>query len=233
MTQIYRQLTKALTLVLFSVFLTACSAIASRNNTGVVVSRSAQIRSSTAVVAADLYEVKRGETIDILDAIDIPDPTDNTKKERWYRARARDEGNTEGWIEARNIMPESVLDKAHKLADEDKSIQAQATGQLHAGSNLRLTPDRGTNENIMMRLDSGSSFEIIGWKRVPKFKGAESTESDTAPNLAAQRLAQTKSIRTRKRIRKTRRRRSFGIRSDLRHQFRRRPRDGFSASKWS
>jgi hypothetical protein len=33
----------------------------------------------------------------------------------------------------------------------------------------------------MMRLDSGSSFEIIGWKRVPKFKGAESSESDTAP----------------------------------------------------
>jgi hypothetical protein len=52
---------------------------------------------------------------------------------------------------------------------------------LHAGSNLRLTPDRSTNENIMMRLDSGSSFEIIGWKRVPLFKGAESNESDTAP----------------------------------------------------
>ena len=181
MTQIYRQLTKALTLVLFSVFLTACSAIASRNNTGVVVARSAQIRSSTAVVAADLLEVNRGDSIDILDTLDVPDPSDNTKKERWFRVRARDEEKTEGWIEARNIMPESVLDKAHKLADEDKSIQAQATGQLHAGSNLRLTPDRSTNENIMMRLDSGSSFEIIGWKRVPKFKGAESTESDTAP----------------------------------------------------
>ena len=32
-----------------------------------------------------------------------------------------------------------------------------------------------------MRLDSGSSFEIVGWKRLPKFKGAESSESDTAP----------------------------------------------------
>jgi len=161
--------------------LTGCSAIASHNNTGVVVSQRAQIRSSTAVVAADLYEVKRGETVDLLDTVDIPDPSDNTKKERWFRVRARDEQNTEGWIEARNIMPEDVMAKSRKLADDDKNIQSQGTGQLHAGSNLRLTPDRSTNENIMMRLDSGSSFDIIGWKRVPKFKGADSSESDTAP----------------------------------------------------
>src|SRR5437763_12984423 len=181
-----RQITlKAALVILAALSLSACSAIASRNNTGVVVARSAQIRSSTAVVAADLLEVSRGDAIDILDTVDIPDPSDNSKKERWFRVRARDEEKTEGWIEARNIMPESVLDKAQKLADEDKSIQPQATGQLHAGSNLRLSPDRSNNENIMMRLDSGSSFEIIGWKRVPKQKGAESSESDTAPKAGS------------------------------------------------
>src|SRR2546421_2172348 len=163
------------------VALTGCSAIASRNNTGVVVSQRAQIRSSTAVVAADLLEVDRGDTVDLLDTVDIPDPSDNTKKERWYRVKARDADATEGWIEARNIMPDDVLAKSRKLADDDKNIQAQGTGQLHASSNLRLNPDRSANENIMLRLDSGSSFDIIGWKRVPKFKGAESSESDTAP----------------------------------------------------
>ena len=173
-------LMKALAALSCSLLLAGCSAIASRNNTGVVVSQRAQIRSSTAVVAADLLEVNRGDTVDILDSVDIPDPSDNTKKERWYRVRGRDTENTEGWVEARNIMPEDVLAKSRKLADDDKNIQAQATGQLHAGSNLRLTPDRSTNENIMMRLDSGSTFDIVGWKRVPKFKGAESSESDTA-----------------------------------------------------
>ena len=79
------------------------------------------------------------------------------------------------------ISLRDVLAKAQKIAYEDKGIQPQATGQLHAGSNLRLSPDRSSNENIMMRLDSGSSFDVIGWSRVPKFKGAESTESDTAP----------------------------------------------------
>ena len=165
--------------------LTSCSTLASRSNTGVVVARSAQIRSSTAVVAADLLEVSRGYVVDILDSLDVPDPSDNSKKERWYRVRARDDDKTEGWIEARNIMPDKVLESARKLAEEDKNIQAQATGQLHAGSNLRLTPDRSNNENIMMRLDSGSSFEIIGWKRVPKLKGSETTESDTAPKAGS------------------------------------------------
>jgi len=159
----------------------ACSTLASRSNTGVVVTRSAQIRSSTAVVAADLLEVNRGDVVDILDSVDIPDPSDNSRKERWYRVRARDEEKTEGWIEARNSMPDKVLESARKLAEEDKGIQHQATGQLHAGSNLRLTPDRSNNENIMMRLDSGSTFEIIGWKRVPKVKGTEPSERETAP----------------------------------------------------
>ena len=176
----------AIPLLLMAIFLVGgCSTLASRSNTGVVVSRSAQIRSSTAVVAADLLEVNRGDVIDILDSIDIPDPSDNTRRERWYRVRSHEEERIEGWIEARNIMPEKVLENARKLAEEDKGMPGQATGQLHAGSNLRLTPDRSNNENIMMRLDSGSSFEIIGWKRVPKLKGSDSTESDTAPKLGS------------------------------------------------
>src|SRR5436853_1712698 len=178
-------LVKSLAALACLVALTGCSAIASLKNTGVVVSPRAQIRSSTAVVAADLLEVNRGDTVDLLDTVDIPDASDNTKKERWYRVKARDAEATEGWIEARNVMPEDVLAKSRKLADEDKNIQAQGTGQLHASSNLRLTPDRSTNENIMMRLDSGSSFEIIGWRRVTKLSGGESSESDTAPKAGS------------------------------------------------
>jgi len=161
--------------------LAGCSAIARTGSSGVVVSRRAQIRSSTAVVAADLLEVSRGDGVDILDSMDVPDPSDNTKKELWYRVRARDVDKTEGWIEARNIMPDDVLEKSRKLADEDKDVQAQGTGQLHASSNLRLSPDRTKDDNIMMRLDSGASFEIVGWKRVPKVKEDAPDESDIAP----------------------------------------------------
>ena len=158
-----------------------CQTLASKSSTGVVVASRAQIRSSTAVVAADLLQVNRGDVVDILDSTDVTDPSDNTRKERWLRVKARDEAATEGWIESRNVMPEDVLEESKKLADEDKDVPPQATGQLKASSNLRLTPDRSGNENIMMRLDSGSSFDIISWKRVPKPKSSETIETDLAP----------------------------------------------------
>lgn len=150
-----------------------------------MVARRAQIRSSTAVVAADLLEVIRGDAVDILEFQDVQDPSDNSKKERWLRVQAHDEDSTEGWIESRNVMPDEVLQASKKLAEEDKNVPAQATGQLRASSNLRLGPDRSGNENIMMRLDSGSSFEIVGWKRVPKPKSSEAIESDIAPKAGS------------------------------------------------
>ena len=158
-----------------------CNTLAKRSDSGVVVASRAPIRSSTAVVAADLLIVNRGDKVDVLESVDVPDPSDNSKNERWLRVRAYDEESTEGWIESRNIMPEDVLEASRKVAEEDKGIPAQATGQLRASSNLRLTPDRSGNENIMMRLDSGSSFEIVGWKRVPKPNTSEAIESDVAP----------------------------------------------------
>lgn len=137
------------------------------------------------MVAADLLEVNRGDAVEILDFQDVQDPTDNSKKERWLRVQALDEDSTEGWIESRNVMPDEVLQASKKLAEEDKGIPAQATGQLRASSNLRLTPDRSGNENIMMRLDSGSSFEIVSWKRVPKPKSSDAIESDIAPKAGS------------------------------------------------
>ena len=165
--------------------LLGCKTLASKNSTGVVVARRAQIRSSTAVVAADLLQVNRGDQVDILDSTDVPDPNDNTKKERWLRVKGHDEEATEGWIESRNVMPEEVVAASKKIAAEDNGIPAQATGQLRASSNLRLSPDRTGNENIMMRLDSGSTFDIVGWKRVPKPKSSEAIESDIAPKAGS------------------------------------------------
>ena len=84
------------------------------------------------MVAADLLEVSRGDTLDILDFQDVQDPTDNSKKERWLRVQAHDEDSTEGWIESRNVMPDDVLKSSQKIADEDKNVPAQASGQLRA-----------------------------------------------------------------------------------------------------
>ena len=169
--------------------------------------------------------------MDILEFQDVQDPCDNTKKERWLRVQAHDEDSTEGWIESRNVMPDDVLQASQKLAEEDNDIPAQATGQLRASSNLRLSPDRSGNENIMMRLDSGSSFEIVGWKRVPKPKASEVIESDVAPKAGS---AQQGNTRGNKEIRKrTNRKKPTSFGTKFIFQLRSRPRQqvGFMGSR--
>jgi hypothetical protein len=143
--------------------------------TGVVIARRTQVRSSTAIVAADLKEVLRGDVVDIVDA------ENGEGGERWLRVRTHDAESTEGWIESRNVMPQEQLERSQRLADEDKNIPAQSTGQLRASANLRFSPDRSNNDNILLRLEGGSHFEIVGWKRVPKPKTSDTVETDDAP----------------------------------------------------
>ncbi|MGI8468915.1 MAG: hypothetical protein ACR2N3_10720 [Pyrinomonadaceae bacterium] len=146
--------------------------LAGLNETGTVIAKRAQIRSSYAVVAADLLEVKRGQNLDILEETDF-------EKVHWYRVRAHDEDSTEGWIEAQNIITGDALDKSKKLAEEDKDLQPQATAQLRAMSNLRLAPEQNP-DNILYKLESGATFEIINWKYVPKVQ--ENTDTEAIDN---------------------------------------------------
>ena len=134
------------------------------NETATVIAKTAQIRSSYAVVAADLLEVKRGEKIDILEQVEFD-------KVLWYRVRAHDEDNTEGWIEWQNVITNELLEKSQKLAQEFKDLPPQAAGQLRAASNLRLAPDM-KSENLLFKLANASTFEVMDWKFVPKEQNA-------------------------------------------------------------
>ncbi len=139
------------------------------NETGTVIAKVAQIRSSYAVVAADLLEVKRGETLEVLDEIDF-------EKVRWYRVQARDSYKTEGWIEAQNIITNALLEKSKKIAEEDRDSQPQATAQLRAATNLRLSPEQ-RDDNILVKLDNLSAFEIVSWRFVPKAQDASDVDN--------------------------------------------------------
>jgi hypothetical protein len=162
--------------LLFSILLTAGCGIVDQAVSGVsnivgladtatVISKTAQIRTSYAVVAADLLEVKRGDRLDVIDQVEF-------EKVLWYRVRARDEVKTEGWIEAQHVITSEVLEKSKKLAEEFKDVPAQAAGQLRAASNLRLASDMSP-ENILFKLANGSTFEIMDWKFVPKQEVAD------------------------------------------------------------
>jgi hypothetical protein len=167
-----------LIVVFSSAVLSGCTSVAGlvgMNQRCVVIAERAQIRSSGAVVAADVLEVKRGHSLEVLDETTF-------ENEKWYNVRASDEEQTEGWIEARYVITNNVLEKSQKLADEDREIPAQAAGQLRAASNLRISPDRTSDENILFKLMGGDTFEIVGWKRVPK---SDESEKDDAPKGAA------------------------------------------------
>lgn len=165
--------------LLVAVVCGGCSALAGKASTATVIARRAQIRSSTAVVAADLLDVVRGDTLNVLDTETVEN---GNQKEVWLRVRARDAANTEGWIEARNVIRQDLLEKSFELTQKDKDIPTQATGQLRASSNLRYSPDRSRNDNILLRLDNGTKFDIVGMKHVPRPKNADSNESAGAPD---------------------------------------------------
>lgn len=137
-------------------------------DTGTVIANRAQIRSSYAVVAADLLEVKRGDILDILEETDF-------EKVHWYRIRAHDEDKTEGWIEAQNLITSKTLEKSKKIAEEDRDLPAQATGQLRAASNLRLSPEQ-KEDNLLLKLENGATFEITDWIYVPKIQDSSDTD---------------------------------------------------------
>jgi hypothetical protein len=138
----------------------ALTGVIGLSDTATVIAKTAQIRTSYAVVAADLLEVKRGEKLDVLDKVEF-------EKVLWYRVRAHDDAETEGWIEAQNLITSETLEKSQKLAEGFKNLPAQAAGQLRAKSNLRLEPEVNS-ENILFKLASESNFEIMDWKFVPK-----------------------------------------------------------------
>jgi hypothetical protein len=171
---------KPASILLLLCFACSCSTLAGKEETGAVIARRAQVRSSTAVVAADLKEVVRGDELDILDSFTVPDTG-----ERWLHVRTRDAEPLEGWIEARNVISYEMIERSKRLAQEDADIPPQASGQLRASTNIRFSPDRNGNDNILMKLETGSRFDIVGWKRVPRPKAVETTESDDVPKAGA------------------------------------------------
>src|SRR5215213_5749922 len=136
------------------------SGIVGLTDKATVIAKTAQIRTSYAVVAADLLEVKRGDKLDVLDSTEF-------ERVLWYRVRAHDEESTEGWIEAQNVITNEVLERSKKVAQSFGDLPAQASGKLRAASNLRLSPDMNP-ENVLFKLANGSSFEIMDWNFVPK-----------------------------------------------------------------
>jgi len=143
-----------------ALLLSACGLLSSDSkiDEGIVIAAKEKIRSSTATVALELAEVKRGDKLDILDQAQVKTPT---RTAEWYKVRTKEKSAVEGWIEARHVISKSVVDKATDLFEKSKSIASQGIGRLKVQTRLRIDP----GGDVATYLSRGTMVEIVGKTR--------------------------------------------------------------------
>src|SRR5437870_13578349 len=92
----------------------ACGLLPSESkiDEGIVIAPKLKIRSSTALAALDLAELKRGDRLDILDQAQVKTPT---RTNEWYKVRTKTKDATEGWVESRYVINKSIVAKTDDL----------------------------------------------------------------------------------------------------------------------
>jgi hypothetical protein len=144
---------------------------------GIVISQQ-KIRSSTAPVALDVAEVKRGDRLDILDQAEIKTPT---RTEDWYKVRNKGKDQTVGWIEARYVINKAIVTRVEELYEKSKSIVSQGSGRLKVRTPLRADP----GGDIVTSLNRGAIVEIVGKTRTTikpqREKGSDTDQESEEP----------------------------------------------------
>jgi hypothetical protein len=142
---------------------------------GVVIAPKLKIRSSTAMVALDLAELKRGDRIEILEQSEVKTPT---RTDEWYKVRTKAKDPVVGWVEARYVINKAVVDKLDDLFETSKATPSQGTGRLKVQTRLRVEP----GGDVVTYLSRGTAVEIAGKTRtiVKPEKQQSSDDSDEA-----------------------------------------------------
>lgn len=157
---------------------------------GVVRSEQAEVYSSTALVALKVATVKRGDQVDILRRETVTGPTTS---EDWLQIRLKDDAETSGWIEARHIVSEKVVEKSKELGGDPAKEQAFARGRLKVNQRLRLAP--GRDSEIATVLSRGTEFDIIG-KEQTKYKPPKKEKADDDEETPAEPEAEEDDTKT-------------------------------------
>ena len=159
-------------LILSSVFAAGCGVLSGETkiDEGIVIAPKEKIRSSTAMVALDLAEVKRGDRLEILEQAEVKTPT---QTDEWYKVRTTGKDDVTGWIKARHVINKSVVDKMNDLFDKSKAVPSQGIGRLKVRTPLRIEP----GGDLATYLSRGTSVEIVGKARTT-FKPEKQQDDD-------------------------------------------------------
>ena len=150
----------SVSLILSSMLVAGCNVLSGETkiDEGIVIAPKEKIRSSTAMVALDLAEVKRGDRLEILEQAEVKTPT---QTDEWYKVRTIGKDDIIGWIKARYVINKSVVDKMNALLDKSKAIPAQGVGHLKVRTPLRMEP----GGEVATYLSRSTSVEVVGKAR--------------------------------------------------------------------
>lgn len=159
-------------LAMASILLASCGWISSDSkiDEGIVNAPKLKIRSSTALAALDLAEVKRGDRLEILEQAEVKTPT---RTNEWYKVRTKTKDATEGWVEARYVINKSIVDKTQDLFEKSKAVASQGTGRLKVQTRLRVE----AGGDVITLLSRGMIVDIVGKARTI-FKPEKQQDSD-------------------------------------------------------
>ena len=129
------------------------------------------LRDHVSAVFTKTGVVKNGDRVQVLE------------RERRF-VRVRTASGTEGWIEQRALVPQSVYDGFQELAQREQKAPIEATGTTRNDTNIHLEPGRETEH--LYQLNQASKVSILkratAEKTVP---GAMATSASTRKNGAA------------------------------------------------
>lgn len=125
----------------------------------IVVPETAELRSSTAKASRSAGILKRGDIVDIVEKSEIAGEA---------YARVKTAGGADGWMVIRNLVTRKNAEKSKAIASEVLDIPAQAECRNRSSVKLRLSPEKTADDNVIVQLPSGVTFEIIDRETRPK-----------------------------------------------------------------
>ena len=156
--------------------LAACSFETPGGKEVIVAADRIRLRSSTAEAARTVGELKLGERATIKEQEEEGSTT-------WVRVVGPND--QKGWTEMSNLLEVEAAEKSKKLSEQMQDIQTQAIGRSKAALKLRLTPDRSSEDNVLVLLPAGTLLEIVGRERKQRPDKEDQKEGEDT-NQAAQ-----------------------------------------------
>jgi hypothetical protein len=171
-TMSFKRITVGLAVMLASALFGGCSLLGgdAKIDEGIVIAPKLKIRSSTALAALDLAELKRGDRLDILDQTQVKTPT---RTNEWYKVRTKTKDVTEGWVESRYVINKSIVAKTDEIFEKSKVIPSQGTGRLKVQTKLRVE----AGGDVITYLSRGTMVDIVGKSRTT-IKNEKQQEAD-------------------------------------------------------